>query len=84
MYEHGHEITKLKKQMEPMRMLYKVEDQENRNRRNNLGIRGIPKVESAMNKMFNPLLDRPMEELLEIEYMGSENLKVYQQKPQEM
>lgn len=76
-YKHAHEITKLKKQvknlqMEQMWMLYKVEDQENQNRQNKKRVWGLPEAEredlkSAMYKMFNPLLDRPMEKLLKKE-----------------
>lgn len=79
MDKQAHEITKLKEQVENLqmkqrRMLYEAEDQENWSRRNNLRIRGLPEkggLRKVMKEVFNPLLDRPTEELLKIESVHS-------------
>lgn len=53
------EMADLRK--EPINVLYKLEDQENRNRRKNLRVRGIPEankgedLKEKMKKIFNPL-----------------------------
>ena len=53
-------------------ILYKIEDQENRNRRQNLRIRSIPEergedLRKIMRKIFNPLLEKPIEDPIRIE-----------------
>ena len=74
----GKELKNLKEQMRKMKMeqrnmLYKIEDQENRNRRKNLRIRGLPekgpteKLEETLEKLFNPLLGKATTDKIEFE-----------------
>lgn len=58
--ELGEQMKRV--QMEQRNMLYKVEDQENRNRRKNLRIWGLPEtqeddLQDKMDKLFGPLLE---------------------------
>lgn len=66
------EMKELKEHMEELQceqrhMRYKIEDQENRNRRKNVRIRGLPETQGEllkdkMDKVFGPLLGRPTEQ----------------------
>lgn len=51
---------------------YKIEDQENRNRRKNLRIRGMPEeenesLEMKISELYNPILQRPLDQKIKIE-----------------
>lgn len=65
------EINILKK--EQQEQIYKIEDQENRERRKNLRIRGLPEPTQAenlieiMNKIFNPILGKEESNIIKIE-----------------
>lgn len=61
-----------KMQIENRMMAYKIEEQENQSRRQNLRIRSIPEqlnedLGDKMRKIFNPVLGRREEELLRID-----------------
>lgn len=73
---HIQVINKLKEeilQTEQRNVPYKIKVQENRNRRKNLRIRGLPEASQEedlidiMNKIFNPLLGRAVSESLKTE-----------------
>ncbi|XP_040181176.1 meiosis-specific nuclear structural protein 1-like [Rana temporaria] len=69
--EQDQEINYLKKQVRALSdsqrlAAYRIEDQENRNRRQNLRIRAIVEekeedLRTIMNTIFNPLLERPVQ-----------------------
>lgn len=73
----AQELSKIKEQVRLMQLdqrkiLYKLEVQENQNRRQNLRIRAVPEergedLRKIMSKIFNPVLDKSMEEGLKIE-----------------
>lgn len=74
--QQGEEIATLKKQVKILQrgqreLLYKLEEQENQNRRQNLRIRSLPELRedltTVIKKIFNPLLGRNPESELKID-----------------
>lgn len=93
--KHVAEMKELNEQMEGLQreqrhMRYKIEDQENRNRRKNLRIRGLPEtqgelLQDKMDKVFVPLLGRSTTEKNMFERVHRiRNRRTWQEKSQEV
>lgn len=75
--KHAQELNKLKEQVRTMqinqrKILYRLEDQEHQSKRQNLRIRALPEengedLRKIMNLIFNPLLDKGVNERLKID-----------------
>lgn len=78
MEAQSQQINKMKKDLKEMKidqrnLAYKLEDQENRDRRNNLRVKGMSEgaakedLHTSMRKLFNPLMNKKEEEPMELE-----------------
>lgn len=77
--KQAQEILDLKTQISKLQIdqrdvLYKLEEQENQSRRQNLWIRALPEQQGEvlalkMKKLFNPMLDRRVDEDIKIDHV---------------